>query len=88
MAKKIKTPKSGAERQAAYRARRADMQDKARLDIFIEFQTKGRIERIIKHYDMTTAALLEEWARKEEHKILNKMTPAQQTEYYTQSSKI
>jgi hypothetical protein len=84
MPKKTKTPKTGAERQAAYRQRRADQASKKhglRLDVFVEFHAKKRLERIARHFGCTISKLIEAWTETEEAKILKKLTPSAEKEY-------
>jgi hypothetical protein len=82
MPKKATPPKTGAERQAAYRQRRAERVDKVRLDVFVEFHAKKRLERIARHFGCTISKLIEAWTETEEEKILKKLTPKAEKEYF------
>lgn len=81
---KARKPLTNAERQARYRRRHLKDLDgeKSRLSLFLDIHAKRRLERMARHRSYTVTALIEEWAAKAEDRILNRMTPKEQREYY------
>jgi hypothetical protein len=84
--KKAKAPMTNAERQAAYRKRHLESVDgeKRRLSLFVDLHAHAQLERLARHKSYTVTALIEEWAAKEEQKIISKLTPKEEKEYFAE----
>lgn len=75
--------KSGAERQAAYRARhlRGDGEG-ARLNMVVSVQAKAQMERLAARYGVTQREVVERLLREAESTLLDAMSPIEQRRYW------
>lgn len=62
--------KTAAERQAAYRIRKNDYEDKKNLNIWINSGSMLELKRIAKHMNIEPAELIEKLLSKEHNKII------------------
>jgi hypothetical protein len=79
--------KSSAERQAAYRSRLLENENRqfARLNLVIDIHTKRRLERLTKCYGVTKRAMLERLTMQAERDALYEAdeTPTGRAEYFS-----
>jgi hypothetical protein len=67
--------------QATYRKTHLKEGEKKRLSLFIDHKAHRRLERIATHRELSVTALIEQWAEKEEKRIVAKMTTKQKHDY-------
>jgi hypothetical protein len=75
-------PRTGAQRQAAYRERMRENDMVARLDIVTGISAPGRLARLAAHMGVSPGDVLDKLLRDTENAILNRMKPDDETRYY------
>jgi hypothetical protein len=74
---------TNAEKQARYRDRHLGIDgEKARVQLFLSTSSKAQLDRVACYKGYTVTALIEELASQAEHKIVNRLAPKAQREYY------
>ena len=84
MAKKPKAskPRSGAERQAAYRARKLGRHgDGIRVDLIVSLHAGIVLKRLARHHRVTETLVLADALKIAEASLLATMTPAERAEH-------
>jgi hypothetical protein len=76
-------PLTNAEKQAAYRARRAELGDAVRLNAFVKTEALDALHRLARHYGVTLADVIGLIAEKAESDALASMSPAERRAYKT-----
>jgi hypothetical protein len=78
---------SNKERQARYRERHLKDVDgeKTRLSLFVSIHAHRKMERVARHKSYTVTQLIEEWAEQAENRIVAKMSPNAEKEYFRKS---
>lgn len=81
MSKRAK-PRTGAQRQAAYLARRRKNFDVARLDLVVPVTVPGYLARLAAHHGMSPGDVLKRLLADAEHAVLRSMKPSEEAAYY------
>jgi hypothetical protein len=74
-------PLTNAEKQAAYRARRAELGDAVRLNAFIKPEAAEALHRLARHHCVTLADVIGLIAEKAESDALASMSPVKKRKY-------
>jgi macrodomain Ter protein organizer (MatP/YcbG family) len=72
---------TSTERAARYRARRAEMRDTARLNLFVKPEDSEALHRLARHHGVTLSDLIGLIAEKAESDTLAIMSPAEKRKY-------
>ena len=74
---------TNAEKQRVYRERHLGFNgEKSRMQLVLSVRARFRLERVARHKGYSVTALVEELAAQVEQRIINRMTPKQQQEYF------
>lgn len=74
---------TNAEKQRAYRERHLGFNgDKSRMQLVLTVRARFQLERVASHKGYSVTELVEELAAQLEQRIISRMTPKQQREYF------
>ncbi len=76
-------PQSNAERQAAYRARRAETGEGSRLTTMVHPAVTAGLKRLSRHYQITQAEMLLRVVQDAENDVVQGMKSADEKKYYS-----
>jgi macrodomain Ter protein organizer (MatP/YcbG family) len=82
MTKRVHRPLTNAERQAAFRARKADTGEGHRLSVMAHPTVAAGLKRLARHYRVTQSDTLLRMVQDAEHEAVKDMKPTDQKRYY------